>query len=257
MGLDLALSLYIPFYIYGVGRQAQEVTHGMAEANLVEAVKYIEKREQELSRYSDKLRASVKRVFDQFGDSDYCRICNLRDMSRVHFKFMVALEYGGIDYTDDEEKIQKLLTSGKYILVNSKDFNNIWIINNKFVIVKNDDYHEFMPKIHLSLNVDGEPFYSTKSDGDIIDYYLASRDGEIKIIKASKPDVEFESLEEESEMTYHVEYNISNISRKVLKELVKSHAIEKFLRKYIENLDSTTDEIEKVSEIAEKLASVL
>jgi hypothetical protein len=47
-----------------------------AEADFVGLIKYVSEREKNLSKYSDKLRISLQRVFDVFGNPEYCQICN-------------------------------------------------------------------------------------------------------------------------------------------------------------------------------------
>jgi len=44
-------------------------------ADLPQVLAYLQERERELSKYSDKLRESVKRVISVFGDSDECQVC--------------------------------------------------------------------------------------------------------------------------------------------------------------------------------------
>lgn len=46
-----------------------------AEADLQKTISYIAEREANLDRYSDKLRQSLQKVFDVFGNSACCQIC--------------------------------------------------------------------------------------------------------------------------------------------------------------------------------------
>jgi len=52
-----------------------------AEADFVGLIKYLAEREKKLSKYSDKLRTSLQRVFDVFGDSSHCQICNCSEFT--------------------------------------------------------------------------------------------------------------------------------------------------------------------------------
>jgi len=215
----------------------------MAEANLVETIKYIAQREEELAKYSSKLRKAVAKIFDVFGDSERCQVCDREEHSYNHFKYTIRNEYGGFDVTNDDEKVQKMLQSGKYVLINAKDFDNVWNKDGKLVILKNES-HPFKPKIELSLEMVGKPFY-TDEEGH--SYGLAIRDHKL-IIR------EFDEL---GEWWYDSTDITFKVSRKVLKELVKTKAITEFLKMYIEKLDNTTEEYKAVSEIAEKMASVI
>lgn len=47
----------------------------MAEAEIIKAIEYIQEREKNLSRYSDKLRQAWITISDIFGKAKYCRIC--------------------------------------------------------------------------------------------------------------------------------------------------------------------------------------
>jgi len=86
----------------------------LAEAkpeDLIKTIKYIEEREKNLSRFSDKLRRAWIRISDIFGLKKYCRIC--WQTANVHpDKHPKVLEYGvhefqpkievSIDIVDEE-----------------------------------------------------------------------------------------------------------------------------------------------------------
>jgi hypothetical protein len=46
-----------------------------SEEDFLGLIKYIEERGKSLSKYSDKLRTSLQRIFDVFGNPRYCQIC--------------------------------------------------------------------------------------------------------------------------------------------------------------------------------------
>jgi len=58
-----------------LAEEAREVSQAPSEEDFVGLIKYINEREKGLSRYSDKLRQSLQRIFDVFGNPDYCQIC--------------------------------------------------------------------------------------------------------------------------------------------------------------------------------------
>jgi len=164
----------------------------MAEAEITKIISYIEKRESNLSRYSDKLRESVQRIFDVFGNANRCQICNIE--KAFHGK----------------------------------------------------DTHQFIPKVHISIDVlDDEPFYwyDDKHYGGRVNVFLATKNGGLVIA---------EYYGEEEAYTLP-----SRVSRKMLKELVKSGRLIQFLRKVAEELEKAEQEYGEVAEVAEKLTEGL
>jgi len=212
--------------------------------DMMEIIKYIEQKENELAKYSSKLRTSLSRIFAVFGDNDLCQVCNEGEYNFNHFKYTIYNEYGGCEHTNDDEKVNQLLQSGKAVLIEREKFDNIWNRDGKLIILKNKP-HEFKPKIELSLEVSGEVFY-TDEEGH--SYKLAS--DEHKLIIREFDDYGYMRWYDSTDILH-------SVSRKVLKELVKSKAISEFLKMYIEKLDNTTEEYKAVSEIAEKMASVI
>ena len=59
----------------------------MAEAELTKTIRYIEEREKSLSRYSDKLRRAVERIFNVFGKPSECQVCGYGETRYLHFKY--------------------------------------------------------------------------------------------------------------------------------------------------------------------------
>lgn len=98
----------------------------MAEAeNISKILRYIEKREQNLSRYSDKLRQSIIKIVDVFGPERYCRSCDQPERShddpeKCAFKPKIQVSLEIIDdvpfYTDElREEDYYLATVDHYL----------------------------------------------------------------------------------------------------------------------------------------------
>jgi hypothetical protein len=179
-------------------RMMTEVRQAVEEsADIVRVFDYLREREEELSRYSDKLRKSVWRIANVFGDSDYCQIC---------------------DYTQD----------------------------------KHDKEHKFLEKIEISVDIDGDEFLENEGEDEDEDRELCKLclvDSRIKL------KCYYEDNEDNEEHT--TLYSLENVSRYLLKKIIKEKQIIKFIEKVKRGLDGVTDEYRRVSEIAEKLASAL
>jgi len=163
-----------------------------SENELVELLKYIREREENLSRYSDKLRKSLIKISNAFGSKDFCAICDR--FQRYH-----------------------------------KDFAD----------------HEFKQKIYVSIDIlDDEPFFIEADEYDKIDYYLAFRGSKLVIqVKVNGKETIVKFFE--------------NVSRELLKALVKSKRLIAFLQKVADELERIGKEYKEVAEIAEKMASVI
>ncbi|MEM2293185.1 MAG: hypothetical protein QXX41_07915 [Nitrososphaerota archaeon] len=164
----------------------------MSGSELVELLKYIQEREENLSRYSDKLRRSLVKISNAFGSKDFCMICDR--LQRYH--------------TDVKD-------------------------------------HEFKAKVYVSIDVlDDEPFYTEYDEYGTFDYYLAIRGHELIIqVKVNREETICKGFGE--------------VSRELLKALVKSKRLIPFLKKVADELERVGKEYKEVSEIAEKMASVI
>ncbi|MEM2258029.1 MAG: hypothetical protein QXV39_07940 [Candidatus Caldarchaeum sp.] len=151
--------------------------------DIIQTLKYLQERETELSRYSDKLRKAVQKIIDVFGWKELCRECG--ELCNKH-------------------------PAG----------------------------HQFVPKIYISIEViDEQPFY-VDDDGD--EFKLVLKDGRLWI----------------GQFTFNGYFTrpVDDVSRKIVKELVKSGRLIKFLEVIRKQLDKTATEYQEVSLIAQKLA---
>jgi hypothetical protein len=164
---------------------------------LIEIVKYIQEREENLSRYSDKLRQSLVRIAQVFGSARECQICN-----SVHF----------------------------------------W----------DQEYdHEFIPKIAVSLDItDPEAFYEEEDEEGKDIYYLQLWDLNLRICMKR---VFFATGEER----YWDWRYFNDASRHLLKELVRSGRLPKFLEYVAQVLQEKGLEYGEAAEVASKMADAV
>jgi hypothetical protein len=179
------------------GREVRKVKPEGEPEGLIEIIKYIQEREENLNRYSDKLRQSLLRIAQVFGSVRECQICNI-----VHF----------------------------------------W----------DQEYdHEFKPKIHISIDInDQEPFLVEEGEEDKYSYYLQFWDGNLRI-RIKK--LIFTTNEER---VWDWRY-IDDASRYVLKQLVKSGRLPKFLEYVAQVLQEKGLEYGEAAEIASKMADAV
>ena len=165
----------------------------MAEAGINQILGYIKEREATLSRYSDKLRQNLQRIFDVFGSPDYCRICN------------------------DEHKGQTA--------------------------------HDFIPKIRISIELqDTEHFAEIGDEPEY--YYLATRNGRLFIMGTVACEMDITG--------WTCWYSQPNeVSREVLKQLVRSGRLILFLQKVADTLQAKSEEYREVAQVAEKMAQAV
>ena len=112
------------------------------------------------------------------------------------------------------------------------------------------DNHPFTPKICLLIDFeDGEWFKEEE-----LDYcnnmrrwlFLAIKNGKMWVVER-----------QESDPDRAIYYYVDELDRESIKALVKSGAIPRFLQKLKKQLDADTEEYKHVSELAEKMASVI
>jgi len=109
--------------------------------------------------------------------------------------------------------------------------------------------HAFLPKIFVSLDIeDAEPFFTDDDENGPFSYLLALSDCDLVVWKR---------LKEDTVMPYCAKWEVSESSRKILKELVRSGRIPKFLRLVAERLEQTGKEYGEVAEVAEKMAAAI
>jgi hypothetical protein len=214
----------------------------MSSEELSEVLKFIEEREQKLSRYTDKLRESVGKLFDVFGDKSVCRACG--SLEKWHHKYVCADNH---ETTDDPQLYYNKHKAHYYdstgFVVLDSSIGRWRDDQGRIIFYKTDwDGHAFQPKIEVSFDFDGEPFFRIDEGEEEKEYKLAIRDHRLVFIKQTQ--------------FYKEIYDAFEISRRALKEAVRTGAITKFLKQLAEELDKTSKEYEEVSTIAEKLATV-
>jgi hypothetical protein len=213
----------------------------MSSEGLNQVLKFIEEREQKLSRYTETLRNAVAKIFDVFGDKGECRFCGRP--GRWHHKYMCAENN---ETTDDPEKYYnknkaRYYDSTGFVVLDSPIGR--WKDEQGRIIFYKTDWngHPFLPKIEDSIEIDGEPFF--KNEEEEKEYKLAIRDHRLVFVV--------------SDPTNEETYDAYEISRRALKEAIQTGAITKFLKQLADELDKTSKEYEEVSVIAEKLANAV
>jgi len=205
----------------------------------LETLRYITKREKNLSHYSDKLRQSMIRIFNVFGDEKLCRICGYRDEYGPHHRYYIRYSHRYVD--ELPEKIQ-----GKKVkIVEHDEAVGRWGDPEYAYVEEVKEMHEFKPKIMISIDVlDDEPFYVEEEEYERTEYRLKFEDHELRIAEMQ------EGLE--------VDQLYPEIApRRVLKALVKSERLIIFLKKVAETLKKMEAEYEEVSKIAEQMAKAV
>jgi hypothetical protein len=210
-----------------------------AEADLKETLAYIARREAELSHYSDKLRNAVNRIANIFGSAKECQICNYYEYHYLHHQYRNRFDDHGFD------ELPETWNNNKVKLVDKSERPERWGEPGPYTSVvyfeKVENPHKFIPKIQVSIDVaDEEPFL----EDEVGKHYLAIRDHQLTV-----------KVEGGGDLEYYIP--IRCISRERLKTLVQSGRLTKFLQVIKASLEAKTDEYAKVSEIAEKLVSVL
>ena len=227
-----------------------------AELELVKTIKYIEERERSLSRYSDKLRRSLERIFNVFGNPNSCQICGLSEWSGFHKKYYYYdcnHPQASVSATDDPKSLESY-TSYKIVVLEQENPVERWawddVKKERYVYV-NKNQHKFTPKVFVSIDIeDTLPFYTVEDDEVIDEYYLAFRKHELAIVVWTR-------YKGESWTSSVRTYGVDQVSRECLKALVKSGRLLEFLKTVSEKLQKMSEEYKEVSEIAEKMAKAI
>lgn len=211
------------------------------ESDLLGIIKYIEKKEKGLSNYSDKLRQSVEKIAQVFGNSKYCQICNCTVNQGQHAKYFLRKTR---EYVD-------ALPIGATVVTPDFDVGHWAGMNGEYVEVC-ENPHKFIQKIQVSVDVEDAEVFSIPQSTVGSYYKLAMLDSELVLCK------------------YHDEFNYpvntlalqgwsehDTVGRATLKALVKSGRLQKFLQHVAERLAAETQEYAEVAEIAEKMANVV
>jgi hypothetical protein len=166
------------------------------EGELAEVIQYIAEREENLSRYSDKLRQNLVRISNLFGSKMECRICG-------------------------EE----------HVAPGARD-------------------HDFVPKIYVSLDIiDTEPFLVEEDEEGRDSYYLQLWESKLRI--------RMKRLYSDGEERFWDWRYFDDASRFVLKQLVKSGRLPKFLSYVAQVLQEKGQEYGEAAEVAAKMADAV
>ena len=221
----------------------------MSEDGLKELLGYIEQREESLSRYSDKLRESLKKIDNMFGDSKYCAICSGREEAREHHRFYSRKESKGLD--DVEEIIDNAVR-----IIGPNDFLGHWANAESGEVYVEDHEkaaHQFKACIEVSVNVwDTEPFKTEETEMGTYEAYLAIIEHDLGIARKDR--------DHKGTLLYETNHRVqlfSEASRQTLKDIIHSNRLIPFLRHVADVLEKKNREYKEVSEVAKKLTSAL
>ena len=213
-------------------------------------IDYIQEREKSLARYSDKLRQAVTAIANVFGSKRYCRICNSSFDSYGHAPYFNR--YTHVGAKSPEEAFSKYHPSDVdgFKVVPPDYLPGHWKDGNKLLITKvpDEDLHEPIPKIEVSINIeDEEAFYYDEETDEA--YYLAFSTEMNHSLVAHIRDVD--------DPNNYKPRHLKDLKREALKELIKSGRLTAFLSLVAETLKKKDEEYREVSEIAEKMAEAV
>lgn len=220
-----------------------EVRQAVEEsADIVRTVEYLREREGELSKYSDKLRGSVERIANVFGDRDECQICGETEGNKQHHKYFARFDNGSFDELPKEYRghVVQLVKSDENIGQWGDPDRNITYFE------ETENPHKFLPKIEISVDAEGEEFTTsvgfegTERAALCLDHHSLR----LKSYIAGSAD-----------LPHYLK--IKDLSREELKRVVKERRITELIGTVKQKLDETTEEYKQVSEMAERLASAL
>jgi len=210
-------------------------------ADILSVLEYIQEREGNLARATEKLRRNVERIANVFGSRDYCQICDGHKRHSMHFRYRERKNNRGIN------EIPEQIEGAKVELVSlAFDVGRWGDPERKIHYVEEHEHHQFVPKIFVSIEViDVESFYERDDcDGYSEEYFIViNRDGMKAEVRCR------------GDFRHYVE--IENLQRKAVKELVRSGRICKFLARVSKQLEETGKEYQEVAEVSERLTTAL
>lgn len=220
-----------------------EVRQAVEEsADLVRTVEYLRERESELSKYSDKLRESVERIANVFGDRDECQICEETEGNKQHHFYFARFDNGSFDELPKEYRnhVVQLVKSDENIGQWGDPDRNITYFE------ETENPHKFVPKIEISVDAEGEEFTTSAGFEGTERAALCLRKHVVKLKSY---------IAGSADLPWYT--NLKNLPRETLKRVVKERRITELIEIVKQKLDETTKEYKQVSGIAEKLASAL
>jgi mRNA degradation ribonuclease J1/J2 len=201
-------------------------TKAPSEEDFVGLIKYVEERERNLSKYSNKLRQNLQRIFSIFSPPYCCRICGCSENDQKHIPFRD--EQG---YLHDEK---------------TSTVNGITVTYGA-----NKNYsHDFVETVSISIDVQDDVFEerSTDKEGDE-QFWLQIVDGDFAIASGWDHNARW--------LTNPSGRQSWTPDRELLKALVRSGRLPKFLALIAQKLSEAEKEYGDVAEIAEKMAKAI
>jgi hypothetical protein len=211
-----------------------QVPKAPSEEDFVGLVKYLEEREKNLSKYSDKLRENLAKIAGIFGDESCCQICGFEEGSTKHVK-----------YRDEQGYLHDEKTS---------------VVNGITVTyAANKDYsHAFKAKIEPSFEIEDETEFRVIQEENnfgkttfrlilLPDWGRRYNYGGLlvkKVVNDYEEGAIYQTFADEC-------------SRESLKTLVQKGRLPKFLAYAAKKLAEKEQEYQQVAEAAEKMAASL
>lgn len=213
--------------------------------DVASVLKYIAERENNLSKYSDKLRQSVQRIFNVFGDSQLCQVCGERPSYSLHGRYFDRRE------RQPYQEIPDAHPHGQPKLVTHYEYVGFWGNKQENIIYfeKNETFHEVKPKIEVSLSMrDEKPFFEEWAE----EYASRTRAYRLVLLDHNLW-IENRIVENAT----HTLMTADQVSRKVLMRLIKSGRLTAFIQDIADALQKESEEYKEVAEIAERMAQAI
>lgn len=203
--------------------------------DMASVLKYIAEREDNLGKYSDKLRGNVQRIFDIFGNETDCQICG-KSISRGHGKYRARRNGNRPQWmpeaADTIPDTYARMATPEDGDAGKDNVYTLWEVN--------PDNHTPIPKIETSF---------TMRDG------VCHRDGEESwALDLDERGLGFFHIHEDGSETTP---NAHEVAREVLKVIVSSGKLTGFIEKIAKRVEEKADEYQKVADIAEKMAHAI
>ncbi len=208
--------------------------------DISQTLKYIDEREKNLARYSDKLRENLMKIEKVFGNHT-CRICRGGKSYLAHFQYSDRRDHNGYN------EIPKTHSQGKPKLVDlDYDIGSWGDCKGSIYFTKTKNQHKYVESVFVSIDiVDTEILHEVENDGyGPTTYRVAMHNSKLCVRKT----------DEYSNPEY---LPFDSISRFLLKKMVSSGRLSVYMEKVAEELERTSREYESVSEIAERMAKAI
>lgn len=221
-----------------------------------EEFEYIEKRSEELARYSDKLREAFYTVMDIFGEKAECRGCGDVQESRRHRAFYAHTSSGSM-YADTFQEMKAKIEgeTDRTAEMGSEENMSNWGDPERGVIYvrqAEEPVHNFVAKIECNCGFVVSDEVELGDGRKIMKYRLALEDNEVVV-------QEFRALifcEADPQERWDTKERDST-GRNVIKVFVQQKTFQDLVKKISVRLTGMTAEYREVSELAGKLVDAL